>query len=115
MRLADGLRIDDGAAILDAEGRRTSEKISRHSAAWVDVTGPAPYGRLAGVAVAPHPSAAGHPWAVYDWGTIVVNPFLEDRYDLKVGATLDMSIRVIAHDGNPEQAGVPELATEVMG
>ena len=81
----------------------------------MDVTGPTPYARRAGVAVAPHPSATGHPWALYDWGTIVVNPFLEDSYDLKLGDTLDMSIRVIAHDGNPKEANIPELTAEVIG
>ncbi len=114
VRLADGIRIDDGADVLDSKGRRRSDEITGQTADWVDVSGPAPYGHRAGVAVAPHPSAAGHPWAVYDWGSIVVNPFLDDRYDLKVGSTLDVSIRVIAHDGGPDEAGVAEIAAELL-
>lgn len=114
VRLADGLRIDDGGTIVDSEGRCKVGEITGQVADWVDVSGPGPHGHLAGLAVVPHPSASGHPWSIYSWGSIIVNPFLDHKHELKIGQTIDTSIRIIAHDGDPRHANIAEMAAELL-
>ena len=69
------------------------------------MSGPASHGQQAGITVIPHASTAGIPWVAYDWGTINVNPFLEEKCELPRGGTLDLGIRVLAHDGDALEAG----------
>lgn len=109
VRLADGLRVVDGGTLLDSESRTGGEAISGRAAHWVDMSGPASHGRRAGIAVIPHASMSGAAWKAYDWGTITVNPFLRVRKELRRGETLDLAIRILAHDGDAREAGVSAL------
>lgn len=109
VRLADRLRVVAGGVLSDSEGRTGEEAITGTTSDWVDVSGPASHGRQAGITVIPHASTAGIPWVVYDWGTISVNPFLEEEFDLPRGTVLDLGIRILAHDGDAQEARVSEL------
>ena len=106
IRLADGLRVDDGGTSLDSEGRRGAAAITGQTAAWVDMSGPCAHGHKAGISVIPHPSIERLRWNVADWGTITVNPFMDRKGVLNQGATLDLGIRVLAHDGDAADADV---------
>ena len=63
----------------------------------------------AGGALLPFPSAHGFPWFVSDWGTLTVNPMARKQYQLQPGEVLDFAVRVVAHDGDAEQADIPAL------
>ena len=109
VRLADGLRAVDGGTLVDSEGRVGAGAITDQVADWVDMSGAASHGRNAGMTVIPHTSAAGAPWYVYDWGSIMVNPFLRHKSVLNRGETLDLGVRVLAHDGDAKEARVADL------
>lgn len=99
VRMADGLRVVDGGTILDADGRRTVQGINDNAAAWVDLYGTGPHGREAGTAVIPHPSPRQAAWYAHDWGSVAVNPFLNEECILPRGGFLDLGVTVAAHDG----------------
>ena len=90
VRLAYGLRVDDGGALVDADGRCGGAAITNRTSAWVDASGPAPHGARAGLAILPHASTAQVPWVAYDWGTVVVNPFAREPREVRRGDTLDL-------------------------
>ena len=67
------------------------------------------------MAVFPHPSAGAPPWHLYDWGTVSVNPFLVAARTVPQGELLDVAIRVVAHDGDADEAGVADLFEAYAG
>lgn len=109
IRLSAALSVAQGGTVVDSTGRLGAEAITGQTADWVDMSGPAGHGQTAGITVIPHPSAADVPWYVHDSGPITVNPFLRKKGILNRGDTLDMTIRLIIHDGDPQEAGVPEM------
>lgn len=116
IRVADHLRVTDkqGSAIggrLTGAGRREGETALRWQIAdWIDFTGPDEQGRVAGVAVAQFPSMGCVPWYLVEYGSIRVNAHRMQERIIRRGEALDHAIRVIAHDGTPEEAGVDALA-----
>ena len=109
IRLADGLSVLAGGTLVDSEGRKGSEAITGKTADWLDMSGPAGHGRTAGITIIPHPSDTDMPWHVADYGTVTVDPFLRRKGVLNRGDTLDLAIRLIVHDGDVQEAGVPEM------
>jgi len=109
IRMADGLRVADGGTLIDSHGRNGASQIRGHTADWVDCSGMAAHGRQAGIAVFPYPSAGDPPWHVSDWGTLAVNPFLVAASTIKQGEMLDVAVRIVAHDGDADEAGVADL------
>ena len=105
IRLADGLRPVAGGTLLDSEGRTDPEAMCGPGAAWVDMSGPAAHGHRAGITIIPHKSMEGAAWIVTDWGTVTVNPFLQQGAVLKRGDTLDLGLRILAHDGDGGRGG----------
>ncbi len=112
IRLADGLRVDDGGTSLDSEGRRGGKTITGQRAAWVDMSGPCAHGQKAGITVIPHSSITDLRWNVADWGTITVNPFMDKQGVLNRGDTLDLGVRILAHDKDAAAADVAGLYEE---
>ena len=108
IRLAEGLRVIDGGTVVDADGRTDSEAINGRRSDWVAVSGSVPSGRLAGVAVFPHSSAAGHPWHVSEYGTLNVNPFGEERAVVNQGGGLEVAVRLVVFDGDVADARIAE-------
>ena len=109
IRLADGLHETDGGTIVDSENRRGADRINGRTADWVDYSGPGPHGRGAGIAVFLHPSLGNPPWHVYEWGTIAINPLARAARRVNRGETLEFALRIVAHDGDADQAGIAEL------
>ena len=106
VRVEDSLRPSGGATMIDSKGRVGAASISGSTADWVDISGPAAHGRTAGLTVMLHSSLAGAPLYCADYGTITINPFMRERGVLDRGQELDLAIRLLAHDGDHEQAGV---------
>ncbi len=109
LRMTEALRVTSGATLIDAEGRSGGSAISGQISGWVDCSGTFAAGRSAGAALFPFATARGFPWFVSDWGTLTVNPLARQSYELKQGDQLDFAIRVVAHDGDAEQADIAAL------
>ena len=110
VRLAYGLRVVDGGTLIDADGRSGGAAITNHASAWVDASGPAPHDTTAGLTILGHASTAHVPWVAYDWGTVNVNPFAREAAALPRGDTLELGIRLLAHDGDAAEADVAARA-----
>jgi len=80
--------------------------ITNQASAWVHASGPAPHGARAGLTILGHASTAHVPWVAYDWGTVNVNPFAREAATVPRGDTLDLGIRLLAHDGDALEAEV---------
>lgn len=106
VRLAYGIRVVDGGTLVDADGRSGGAAITNHASAWVDASGPAPHGARAGLSILEHASTADVPWVAYDWGTVNVNPFARQAATVPRGDTLDLGIRLLAHDGDAVEADI---------
>ena len=106
VRVEDSLRPDGGATMLDSQGRVGADSISGSTADWVDISGEAAHGRKAGLTVMLDRSLDGAPLYCAGYGTITINPFMRTRGVLDRGQELDLAIRLLAHDGGPEEAGV---------
>ena len=106
VRVEDSLRPDGGATMLDSEGRVGADLISGGTADWVDISGEVAHGRMAGLTVMLHSSLDGAPLYCAGYGTITINPFMRARGVLDRGQELDLAIRLLAHDGTPEEAGI---------
>jgi len=106
VRVEDSLRPDGGATMLDSRGRVGADSISGSTADWVDISGEVAHGRTAGLTVMLHSSLYGAPLYCAGYGTITINPFMRARGVLDRGQELDLAIRLLAHDGTPEDADV---------
>lgn len=106
VRVADALRPLAGGVLSDAAGRQGEAAINGQLADWVDISGPAPHGRRAGLAVLPHASTQGLRWIATDWGTITLNPFLDRQQSLAKGEGLELGMRLVAHDGDAATADI---------
>ena len=109
VRLTDGLRVVDGGMLVDSNGRKSSKEIRGQRADWVDCSGKTVYGHSAGVAVFNHPSMDNPPWHLDDWGKVSVNPFIETGKSIACGEALDLSVRIVAHDGDATDARIDEI------
>lgn len=114
IRVADHLRVVDpkgvkqGGRLVDSEGRANEEVCWQH-ADWVDYYGTDEQGRTAGIAVFQFPSVENAAWYAATYGAIRVNPFRKGATFVNRGEKVDLAIRVVAHDGDPVEAGVAEL------
>lgn len=99
IRMADGLRVVDGGRIADADGRSAVQHINANSAAWIDMSATGPHGRKVGVTVVAHPSPLPTGWYAHEWGTVAVNPFLNEEQSIRIGDALELGVTVAAHDG----------------
>ncbi len=102
VRMADGLRLDDGAVATDSEDRTGPEAIDGHASGWLDCTGDGPHGRKAGVALSQIDSAK-HPWHLFAFGTMTLNPFVTEAVELHQGESWESAVRVLAHDGDADK------------
>jgi hypothetical protein len=109
VRMTEALRVTNGATLIDSAGHSGGTTISGQVSDWVDCSGTIAAGESAGIALFPHPSAAGHPWFVADWGTLTVNPFVRQGKTIRPGDVLDVAVRIVVHDGDAEAAGIASL------
>ena len=55
------------------------------------------------------PSMGNVAWYAGGYGSIRVNPFRKGATYVSRGEEVDLAVRVVAHDGDPYEAGVPDL------
>ncbi len=114
IRVADHLRVVGrqgepiGGTLVDSEGR-TGEDVGWQHADWIDFYGTDEEGRTAGLAVFQFPSLGNVAWYAGTYGSIRVNPFRKGATFVARGEEVDVGIRVVAHDGDPYEAGVAKL------
>jgi hypothetical protein len=109
IRMADGLRPVDGGTLIDSAGRTGAARIRGQLADWVDCSGNATRGHKAGVALFPDPAFWDIPWHLSDWGFMMVNPFQIEARRVSKGDAVESFVRIVAHDGDANEAGVAEL------
>lgn len=105
VRMAEGLRVTNGAKIVGADRRCGSEQIRGQDVSWVDCSGEVGGGHV-GVALLPYPSNEDNEWSVANWGYISVNPLRWSGRKIKIGEEMHLALRVVVHDGDAEQAGI---------
>ena len=106
IRVEDSLRPLGDGKMVDSKGRSGEKEISGSTADWVDISGQASHGFNAGVTVMLHPTTANSPLYCADYGTISINPFMSTKGVINRGKELDLAIRLLAHDGNQEEAKI---------
>ncbi len=111
IRVAPGLRQDQGATLRNAQGLIGTENIWGKASRWVDYSGRVG-GKAAGIAIFDHPSNPRHPthWHARGYGLFSANPFGEHDFygdpsrdgslTIEGGKTLTLRYRVVVHDGD---------------
>ena len=96
-----------GGVVQDDAGRRGGEAITGAASRWTDFSGPVGGGQTAGLAVFPDPrDHEDLSWFVADWGVVTVGPFRIKGRLVNKDQELLARYRVIAHDGNAEEARI---------
>ncbi len=113
VRMTEALTATHGAILRDPVHQGT-ESINRRTSDWLDYSGTLGFDVRAGVALFPHPSAAGHPWHATDWGVLNVNPLAEKACSLLPGGELEFGLRIVVHDGDAEEARISDLYQEFI-
>jgi len=113
VRMTEAFTARHGAILRDLEHQGTASVNGRISD-WLDYSGTLGSDVRAGVALFPHPSTAGHPWHATDWGVLNVNPLAEKACSLLPGGELEFGLRVVVHNGDADEAGIPELYQEFI-
>ena len=115
VRVADWLRAVDlrsgepqGGTLIDSQGR-TNDQVCWQHADWIDYYGTDDQGRTAGLAIFQFPSLGNVAWYAGSYGTVRVNPFRRGATYVSRGDCVDVAIRVVAHDGTPQEAGIAGL------
>lgn len=113
VRMTEALTARHGAILRDPEHQGT-ESVNGQISDWLDYSGTLGSDVRAGVALFPHPSAAGYPWHVTDWGVLNVNPLAEKACSLHPGGEREFGLRIVAHDGEAGEAGIAQLYQEFI-
>jgi hypothetical protein len=115
IRVADVIDEWDGGTITLSDGTSGGKEAFGKRAEWADCTGP-----LArrngepwhwGIAMLDHPSNRNHPnaWFARSYGPLGTNlPFFDGALTLQPGESWTIRNRIVIHEGDPWQAGVPE-------
>ena len=111
IRVAPGLRQDQGATLRNAQGLVGTENIWGEASQWVDYSGRVE-GQTVGIAIFDHPSNPKHPthWHARGYGLFSANPFGEHDFygdpirdgslTIEDGKTLTLRYRVVVHEGD---------------
>ena len=105
VRVADTMDVEDGGAILNANGQRDEEEAMGQSADWTDYSGVVA-GRTVGVTLMNHPSNPPSAFFTRNYGTFLTNFTLLDKYELSCGERLTQRFRILIHEGDATDANV---------
>ena len=105
VRVADTMDVEDGGAILNANGQRNEEEAMRQSANWTDYSGVVA-GKTVGVTLMNHPSNPPSAFFTRNYGTFLTNFTLLDKYELSRGERLTQRFRILVHEGDATEADV---------
>ncbi len=104
IRLADSLSFGGGGRLIASDGASGAAEVSGGQADWIDFSGPAGHGHMAGIAVFPSPRNNWSPWFATDWGTIALNPVASTGVVIQPQRSIDHGVRILAHDGLDQAA-----------
>ena len=120
IRVAPGLRQDQGAILKNAQGLLGTENIWGKASSWVDYSGRVG-GEMVGIAIFDHPSNPKHPthWHARGYGLFSANPFGEHDFykdpsrdgglTIPDGETLTLRYRVVVHQGDGASVDLESL------
>lgn len=109
LRLAEIIALRGG--LLASDGATRPADICAGAARWVDLSGDAGAGRVAGACLmSPDPSWR---WFVADWGVITLQPCLARAMTIAPGLPISMEARLVVHDGPPDHAMLEALHAEL--
>jgi hypothetical protein len=121
LRLAAPLQEKGGSGVMvNAEGKTGMKDVWGQPSPWVDYSGTIGDKKV-GVAIFDHPKNPGYPnrWHARDYGLFSLNlfglsDFVRDKErhggrSLDPGGNLHYKFRVVIHDGDTQQAGIPAL------
>lgn len=99
VRIAESMNVNEGGRLIDADGRAGGSQVTGEHAPWVDLSGPVGGGHHAGIAIFPDPRNRWGAWFATDWGTVAINPFLDEARTIAAGEDATYGTRLIVHDG----------------
>lgn len=102
VRVAESMNVNEGGRLIDAEGRSGGAQVSGGRAPWIDLSGGVGGGRRAGIAIFPDPRQRWDAWFATDWGTVAINPVLEQSRTVEAGEEALYAMRLLVHDGLAE-------------
>jgi hypothetical protein len=104
-RVADSMDVEDGGAILNANGQRDEEGCMMQHADWIDYSGPVA-GHPCGVTLMNHPANLPSAWFVRNYGTVCLSPFNERDVVLEPDRPFEFRARFLLHDGGPDDIDI---------
>mgnify|MGYP000486508522 CR=1 FL=1 len=119
VRVPGTMKVDakKGGHIVNQQGDTDGETWGKRSP-WVDYYGPVEDETL-GIAILNHPKSFRFPtwWHVRTYGLFAANPFGvsyfegtgDGKLELKKGESINLSYRIIFHEGDTEKAGIDDL------
>jgi hypothetical protein len=108
-RVAESMRGTQGGVLTDARGRMGAEAITGGDAEWVDYSGPAGGGHVAGIALFRPPRHQEWWWYVAEWGVLTAGPFRQRPIRIRPGETESLAARFVVHDGDGEALPLADL------
>ncbi len=110
VRVAESMRVTHGGRLIDADGHEGGDTITAATAPWVDYSGPVGGGHVAGITMVAREGFGDKAWFATDWGMVTLQPFRREGRRIRHGESLDLSARLIVHDG-PAPADINRLAS----
>ena len=101
-RVAEALQVARGGKITEGGG------------AWLDYSGPAGGGHVAGIALMPWGRGATWWWFATDWGVVTTGPFRGEAKRLRPGESLVLSARYVVHDGDAAATPLADLHDDFL-
>jgi len=102
VRVAESMNVNEGGRLVDADGRAGGAQVTGETAPWIDLSGSVGGDHSAGIAIFPDPRQDWDAWFASDWGTVAINPFLEEGCDVAAGEDINYAMRLLVHDGLDE-------------
>ena len=112
-RMTESLAETHGAVLRDPS-RRGAQAINGQISDWLDYSGSLGSGVRVGIALFPSLSSTGHPWHATKWGVVNVNPLSKEALSLPPGEDRELSVRIVVHDGDADEAGIHQLHEEFV-
>jgi hypothetical protein len=120
IRVADVIDEWDGGTLTLSDGTTGGKQAFAKRAEWADCSGPlvrrpGQEPQTWGIAMLDHPSNRNHPnaWFARSYGPMGTNlPYFDGDLTLQPGETWSLRHRIVVHENDPWQAGIPQRFAE---
>lgn len=99
VRVVESINVNEGGRLVDADRRSGGSRVTGERAPWIDLSGPVASDQRAGIAIFPDPRQNWGAWFASDWGTVAINPFLDQARTIEAGEDAEYGMRLVVHDG----------------